>query len=200
MFENILKESFPDAAEILSHTSYRNTFVREISIREHRQRLLGDNDRSPTQEAPSLNHLTNGYNNNIAASVPVPNPCTGGPCAQRHVPESIPQTSQAAQPTQKPKRNELTEFLDDIRPNLQINVKRSNRIHGDPTSKIGTYTMNSPNRGIFVLVNNIHFKNKNRRNGAEADRDNLVALFRQMGFTILLYEDLSKDVSIFPIQ
>lgn len=58
--------------------------------------------------------------------------------------------------------------------------------------------MNSEKRGILIIVNNIHFRNKYRkRNGAETDRDNLVHVFRQMGFFICVQEDLTKYVSAF---
>lgn len=56
--------------------------------------------------------------------------------------------------------------------------------------------MRSPKRGILIIVNNIHFMNKPRlrRNGAETDRDNLVHVFRQMGFFVCVQEDLTKLV------
>lgn len=58
--------------------------------------------------------------------------------------------------------------------------------------------MCSNKRGILILVNNIHFRNKPwlRRNGAETDRDNIVHVFRQMGFFVCVQEDLTKLVSI----
>lgn len=56
--------------------------------------------------------------------------------------------------------------------------------------------MQSDKRGILIIVNNINFRNKcRRRNGAEIDRDNLVHVFRQMGFFICVQEDLTKYVS-----
>lgn len=193
LFENILKEIFPDAAEILSHTSYRNaTFVREISIRENRQLMYGDANRSPTQETPpsTINHIN--ANNSAASSIPIPIPNAASSATPQ---QDMPQTSQSTRSVSVSSRIELTEFTDEVFPNMQINVKLSDRIHGDPTAKIGTYSMKGRDRGVFILVNNIHFRNKNRRNGAEVDRDNLVTLFRQMGFKILLYEDLCKGVS-----
>lgn len=55
--------------------------------------------------------------------------------------------------------------------------------------------MRSEKRGILIVVNNIHFRSKfRRRNGAETDRDNLVNVFRQMGFFICVQEDLTKYV------
>lgn len=193
LFENILKEIFPDAAEILSHTSYRNaTFVREISIRENRQLMYGDANRSPTQETPPANNNFIG-NSSAASSIPTPMPSAVGSATPQ---QDIPQTSQSTRSVSVSSRIELTEYTEEVFPNMHINVKLSDRIHGDPIAKISTYPMKGRDRGVFILVNNIHFRNKNRRNGAEVDRDNLVTLFRQMGFKILLYEDLCKDVSI----
>lgn len=61
--------------------------------------------------------------------------------------------------------------------------------------------MNSDKRGILIIVNNIHFRQKwRRRNGAETDRDNLVHVFRQMGFFICVQEDLTKYVSEFVLS
>lgn len=59
--------------------------------------------------------------------------------------------------------------------------------------------MRSQKRGILIIVNNIHFINKPRlrRNGAETDRDNLVHVFRQMGFFVCVQEDLTKLVGKF---
>lgn len=56
--------------------------------------------------------------------------------------------------------------------------------------------MHSQKRGILIIVNNVNFKNKPRlrRNGAETDRDNLVHVFRQMGFFVCVQEDLTKLV------
>lgn len=61
--------------------------------------------------------------------------------------------------------------------------------------------MRSEKRGILIVVNNIHFRNKlRRRNGAETDRDNLVSVFRQMGFFVCVQEDLTKYVSVLLIN
>lgn len=57
--------------------------------------------------------------------------------------------------------------------------------------------MRSQKRGALILVNNINFMNRpwRRRNGAEIDRDNLVHLFRQMGFFVCVKEDMKRYVS-----
>lgn len=222
-FENILKQSFPDAAEILTHTSYRNVpFMREISIRENRQRIMGDIDRSPTYEPINIANFISSTNG-IAANEAVPSPCpAAGECIiassiitvntaatisiaagtateeEEEEQEELPHTSQSFRSGYKPHRcGDIAEFVGKVQSNMKIDLKLADREHGDPTAKIGTYPMNGRHRGVFVLVNNIHFNRKNPRKGAGADRDNLVALFRQMGFTILLYEDLYKNVRPF---
>lgn len=57
------------------------------------------------------------------------------------------------------------------------------------------YPMKSSRRGVIFIVNIIKYKNNTHpmRNGAEADRDNLVSLFRQLGFTVFYYEDLTNE-------
>lgn len=61
-------------------------------------------------------------------------------------------------------------------------------------SKLGTYNMKSRVRGVLFFVNIINFANnfKKRRNGAENDHANLVTLFRELGYIIFYYEDLTK--------
>lgn len=85
----------------------------------------------------------------------------------------------------------LSEFQREL-PRVKFVVKKSEMIHYLPD--IGTYTMESKLRGVAFIANIIHFDNYSRRNGAEADRDNLVSLFKQMGFTVFYYEDLTKSV------
>uniref|UniRef100_A0A1Q3FLD2 Putative caspase-1 n=1 Tax=Culex tarsalis TaxID=7177 RepID=A0A1Q3FLD2_CULTA len=57
------------------------------------------------------------------------------------------------------------------------------------------YPMTSASRGIIFIVNIIRYKNNTHptRNGAEVDRDNLVSLFRQLGFKVFYYEDLTNE-------
>lgn len=61
-------------------------------------------------------------------------------------------------------------------------------------SMLPVYSMRSRRRGVFFFVNIIKFQDeKTERKGAERDHDNLVTLFREMGFTIFYYENLTKD-------
>lgn len=92
---------------------------------------------------------------------------------------------------------ELIEYIQPVNPQLKCIVTKSTKFHGQG-GKVSPYNMTSKNRGVLFLVNNIHFKYKKNapvRNGAETDRDNLIDLFRQMGFKIFYYEDLTTDVS-----
>lgn len=86
----------------------------------------------------------------------------------------------------------LTEYQNQL-PRVAFTVQISNQIHYHP--RIGTYTMESKYRGVAFIVNIIKFDNKDPRNGARADRNNLVTLLRQMGIKVFYYEDLTKAVS-----
>jgi caspase Dronc len=59
--------------------------------------------------------------------------------------------------------------------------------------KLGVYQMKSPKRGVFFFANIINFQNKKQRSGADCDRENLITLFREMGYKIFYYEDLKRE-------
>lgn len=74
----------------------------------------------------------------------------------------------------------------------KFDVKKSNKLYVD--GKIEIYSMRKKeNRGVLFMVNIIDFPNSNsesrRRNGAEVDRDNMIHLFRELGFTVFYYEN-----------
>lgn len=92
---------------------------------------------------------------------------------------------------------ELTEFTG-ILPHVSITVQKSDKIHYSPA--IGTYTMESTNRGVAFIANIINFKSVPERKGAKIDRDNFVTLLKQMGFLVYYYEDLTRAVSSSPQQ
>lgn len=71
----------------------------------------------------------------------------------------------------------------------ELSVKRADTHGAHP--KMGIYRMQSKPRGIFFFVNIIKF-DKKPRHGADMDRENLVTLFRELGFTNYYYEDLTK--------
>ncbi|XP_058834137.1 caspase Dronc [Topomyia yanbarensis] len=56
------------------------------------------------------------------------------------------------------------------------------------------YEMRSRNRGVVFILNVITYINNTHpvRNGARTDKNNLVSLFRQLGFTVFYYEDLTR--------
>lgn len=169
IFERILKEIFPNAAEVLTNTP------QDVSIRSRLNR------------AQSNNGTTNETNNN---RVPMPQPVI---TVQQTTPAEPSQTAEA----KKKDRIELTEYTDSIAPTVNVPFKYSTKIHGeDDCSKVGVYPMNSKNRGIFVMVNNVCFASHRYRNGALVDRENLIHLFRKMKFKVFYYEDLVKDVSV----
>lgn len=90
---------------------------------------------------------------------------------------------------------DLVEYTGEVHPTSKYTVIKSKQFHVG--KKVSAYKMDSRNRGVLFLVNNIHFKNKAHpiRNGAKVDRDNFIHVFRQMGFKILYYEDLTKQVN-----
>lgn len=92
----------------------------------------------------------------------------------------------------------LKEFTLPMKSRLNVTVHKSTKFHGQESgNKVTTYRMMSLNRGVLFLVNIIHFdESRKKRNGADADRDNLIALFQGMGFKIFYYENLKRDVSM----
>ncbi|XP_030385240.1 caspase Dronc [Scaptodrosophila lebanonensis] len=72
-------------------------------------------------------------------------------------------------------------------------VKKSDKCHEDAVT--GTYPMCSQyNRGVLFMVNIIDFPNPGViRNGAFKDGEELIHLFREIGFTIFPYINLNKE-------
>lgn len=71
-------------------------------------------------------------------------------------------------------------------------VRPSMQFHGNANANdIQCYSMQSRNRGVAFLVNiiNFRYRPKEPRHGADVDKVNLVQLFRQMGFTVMYYEN-----------
>lgn len=169
IFERILKELFPHAAETLTNTPL------DVSIRSRLHRMQSNNGNQN-----ETNHIR----------VPVPQPVI---TVRQSSSEKPSQTADA----KKKDRIELKEYTEPVRPTVNLPFKYSAKIHGlDDCSKVGVYPMNSRNRGIFIMVNNVSFASNRYRNGALVDRDNLIHLFRKMKFKVFYYEDLVKDVSV----
>lgn len=76
----------------------------------------------------------------------------------------------------------------------QLEVKRATKFSVATLKGIETYQMRSKHRGVLFLVNIIDFHDKDkRRNGAEVDKDRLLDLFDQMGFSLFYYENINSD-------
>lgn len=87
---------------------------------------------------------------------------------------------------------ELIEFTDEVTPIAFSKVKLSEHFL---QSDKECYSMRSKNRGVAFIVNIINFSSLSpKRVGAEQDKVNLVALFQQMGFVVMYYEDLTFQV------
>ena len=56
------------------------------------------------------------------------------------------------------------------------------------------YRLCSPRKGIAFILNNIIFYEGERR-GSEIDLENMVHLFRELGYEIILREDLKGEVN-----
>lgn len=75
-------------------------------------------------------------------------------------------------------------------PNLV--VKKAEKFGTHPVLRV--YQMKSNRRGVFFFANIIKFQNADtNRKGAERDHDNLVTLFRELGFTVFYYENLTRN-------
>lgn len=61
--------------------------------------------------------------------------------------------------------------------------------------KLPVYSMQSARRGVLFLVNIINFVGDamKRRDGAHHDQHNLITLFREFGYEIFYYEDLTRQ-------
>lgn len=88
---------------------------------------------------------------------------------------------------------DLAVFTDEVTPISFAEVKKSTRFHqGD----MQCYPMRTQNRGVAFIVNVLDFSSSSRpRLGGDKDKMNLVALFRQMGFVVMYFENISSTVS-----
>lgn len=179
-FETILKEIFPDAAGILTHISYSYLDVSNRANGNNNSNFNTMRPMSPIERVPT-------------AAVPVPS----------STPTPKPALSDSNNTGHMPGRSTIRNGHDisleiyaaAVNPTKALKVKKSMKFH--ETEKVSTYEMKSRNRGVLFLVNIINFRNKGERirNGAHVDRDNLIELFRQMGFKVFYYEDITHRVS-----
>lgn len=185
VFLSILREKYPNAFTLLNHDD--ENF---ISIRRTNSRPNDNANLSPPKIIPSNGAL--GVNGNAIPSVSTSN---------GHMFEKANISFVASTLNNNTKKEKvLEEYLKAVDPKLELTVTYSKKFYGQESGhKVSTYHMQSDNRGVLFLVNIINFKDKGKRirNGAHADKDNLITLFRAMGFTIFYYEDLTKNVCIF---
>lgn len=89
---------------------------------------------------------------------------------------------------EKPGKYRLEEFTETVERNYEVKITGVRQFH----KLLEAYPMRTAKRGVIFIANIITYKNEThpRRNGAETDKDNLVSLFRQLGFTVFYYEDL----------
>lgn len=85
----------------------------------------------------------------------------------------------------------LQEFREKVPSQYQVEFS----VRGQSHRKLEVYEMKKRNRGVVFIVNVITYINETHptRHGAETDKDNLVSLFQQLGFTVFYYEDLTSD-------
>ena len=57
----------------------------------------------------------------------------------------------------------------------------------------GDYDMNYWPHGIALIINNIRFESSEKRDGAELDEQNLVTLFRYLGYIVEVHRDCKAD-------
>ncbi|XP_013113976.1 caspase Dronc [Stomoxys calcitrans] len=87
----------------------------------------------------------------------------------------------------------LKEYSGEIRPKEYFDVTKSKTILKH--ASIDTYPMQTKNhRGVFFMVNMIDFLREDRRDGAEIDTHSLLHLFKELGFKLFSYTNLSHDV------
>uniref|UniRef100_A0A1I8I8W2 CASPASE_P20 domain-containing protein n=3 Tax=Macrostomum lignano TaxID=282301 RepID=A0A1I8I8W2_9PLAT len=72
---------------------------------------------------------------------------------------------------------------------------------GNPAPKLAEYQMNHPKRGLCLIFNQVTFDprtGQSTRIGSDVDADNLERSFKQLGFSIMPFRDLSceKIVSV----
>lgn len=200
-FSSILMNKFPDAYDYFNHLE---TVYDDISLARSRtggrSHIVNNNNNTNT------NCVDNSVENPRERSPPKTN--NGNDVTLRPIEwEQSPPTplgaigSTANGSTSNGSKTDdvvcLKEFTLPLKSRHNYAVQKSTKFHGlESGSKVSTYRMRSINRGVLFLVNIVHFDQQGKkRNGADADRDNLIALFREMGFKIFYHENLKRDVS-----
>lgn len=96
--------------------------------------------------------------------------------------------------TENDEKLALEIYTKPLSPKLKFKVKKATKFGN--CKQIGAYKMNSTHRGVLLYVNIINTKCGKPRNGAQFDRENVLYLFKQMGFDLIYYEDITANVSV----
>lgn len=88
----------------------------------------------------------------------------------------------------------LEKYTAAVKPSLNLTVTSATTFGRSPG--VGVYEMQSECRGVLFYANIIEFHDGDDRGGAEKDRENFISLFRQMGFDIFYFENITAKVSI----
>lgn len=200
-FSSILMNKFPDAYDYFNHLE---TVYDDISLA--RSRTSGRSHIVNNNNNTNTNCVNNSVENPRECSPPktnTMNDVTLRPIEREQSPPTplgaIGSTANGS--TSNGSKTDdvvcLKEFTLPLKSRHNYAVQKSTKFHGlESGSKVSTYRMRSINRGVLFLVNIVHFDQQGKkRNGADADRDNLIALFREMGFKIFYHENLKRDVS-----
>nr|XP_046468654.1 caspase Dronc isoform X1 [Neodiprion pinetum] len=99
-------------------------------------------------------------------------------------------------------RNEFFEHREDdyyrklqhVEEPLRIRVKKSTKLTETKNNNILNYAMFSNPRGLVLIINNILFtEGAKERAAAKHDEDNLKELFEQMGFQVIVRQNLTRE-------
>lgn len=209
LFSSILKDKFPNAYDFFDHLGH---VYGEISLDRRRNRRpqcvnnnngnVGNSSVNTRREcSPSIvnnaNHVTM-ESNERTQSPPTTSNTNGLTADGEKTNGSTSNGLTANEPISNGKRIEglLEEFEHPVKSRTNYTVQKSTKFYGEDGGKVSSYRMRSSVRGVLFLVNIVQFERPDKkRNGADADRDNLIALFRGMGFKIFYYENLKRGVS-----
>lgn len=163
----ILREyRYIEALNILKPVSYRESVLSLSDIRH------GTLDRTTRQDPPE------------PESPPVPAQSTSNGCANFDGNRISTSSKTFRLCTLSPHSEEV--YFSDAK--LKVKKCSSECKH----TLLETYPMRSRNRGVLLLVNIINFVNKkDYRQGSENDSRDMIALFKEMGFTVFFYQDIT---------
>lgn len=148
IFKRILEDRFPDAHEILTHVSYRNTDTNDNapSIRRllnHQfGNLIGDDQAPIVSQIMANNNNNNNITNNISDGIfhSCMRPSTSRSISpiQASLSNQLASTTITTRPLPNTNRkSEIVEYKNQVRPELNTQMTYSTYFNGENTSKIG---------------------------------------------------------------